>query len=183
MSTSEIIGIVLTVVFGIPSVIGLLQSLPSRLTLLMDERLNLYSNVSKNIQGLDITFKGNKINKDFYLIKASFFYQGRKDVLKEQINQPLSLELPEGSIIHDFNILSKEQNLDITVEVRGNQLLFDFDLLKNSDYIYFQIFAEIGDFIEDKLVARHRIANVNKKIKTIRYIDYEIMPKKLFGNC
>ena len=157
-----IVGTILTIIFGWPTLNNWLKSRPSEIIFVEDSRINLFNITNRDITGLEVTYNGNRISENSYLLKAFFLYQGKEDITNDKATKPLYLELPEDSIWHHYKIIKNSEDLEVTTELVKNRLYFDFDLLKNNDYFFFEIFVEIKNTAPiNNFKAGHRIVNVN----------------------
>lgn len=165
MSTEFIVGTILTIIFGIPSIIQLFKKPPSRLIIAVDEIINLYADITKNLEGIEVTYRGDLVNENVYLIKFFLFYYGDKDITKDQVSRKLYVELQKNSNWKTFLLIDKTDDLDIEFTLEEKKLLFDFDILKNKDFVYLHALCVINEKkIKPSNIFNvgHRIANVGK---------------------
>lgn len=174
MSVGTIIGIGLTILFGIIAIILARKKIyPAELLYIEDESLNLYDSVVKNITGLEITYKSQPIKENMFLLRGFLFKKGRKDIVPEMIESKLKISLPKNWIWHDSRTISKSEGLNVITTPNKNELVFDFGLFKNNEYIFFESLVEATEKEEfsKSIKFKHRIADTGKvtKEKTIEY--------------
>jgi hypothetical protein len=141
MNIEILIGIV-SIFIGLPTLIQYLTHKTPVFIYVQDETINLFNEIKGNIDELDISFKGNKVNKNIFLIKSYVFYRGDKDVIKTDIYDKFSILLVDRSVVHNFRILKCTERLNVNIEVIEGRIVFDFDLLKNNDFFYFECLIE-----------------------------------------
>ena len=174
MSLGTIIGIGFTVLFGITTIFLALKKIyPAELLYIEEESLNLYDSVVKNISGLNITYKSQPIKENMFLIRGFLFKKGRKDIVPGMIESKLKISLPKKWIWHDSNIISKSEGLIIKTVPNENELLFDFGLFKNNEYVFFESLVETTEEkgLSKSIKFKHRIADTGQvtKEKTVNY--------------
>jgi hypothetical protein len=170
MNVEFIIGAILTIFFGTISIIQAYKGRPNRLIFVIDELINIYSDIVRNIDEIEVFYKGGKVTvKDnLYLIKVYLFYFGKKDILKNQIVKKLYIKLSDNSMYNDCKIINKTEELEVILYQENNKrVYFNFELLKDKDFIHFQFLCDLNlqkTSINEIFHLDHRIANIGKVI-------------------
>lgn len=159
-----LIGILLTVVFGILSIVAFYSQYVTKIVFIQEDLINLYDKVTRNIEELKITFKKKQINEYMYLLRGFLFCVGKRDITRDKIEKDLYIKLPEGSIWHDSKILSKSEGLKVNLESVNNKLTIGLGLFKNEEFLYLEgLFESQKPEIGETLISFfHRIANIGK---------------------
>jgi uncharacterized protein (UPF0333 family) len=157
MDYKFIIGIVVTITVGIPAFIALQKERKTKLVFIQESLINLYHSVVKRFDEMTIKYKGNDIKENMFLLKGIIFCSGRKDITKDEITKSINFKTEEGAIWHDCKIISTTTDLQVENIISGNEIRFDFPLLKNKDYIYFEA---LGESKKSTYKISHRIANI-----------------------
>jgi hypothetical protein len=174
-----VIALIWGFIMGIPTIKSWVGSITPRIYFVVDEDINLREEIKKGIEGLDITFNGVKVNENSYLLKAFIFYIGKDDIVRDNVKKNLNLQLPEGSIIHDHKILFTKNDLEIKSVTTSEIIDFDFDLIKDKEYFYFELFATLGKSnIPIPYKLNYRIINIKPSLIT----SYSaLMDKSIFN--
>lgn len=154
---------------AITGIITWLNSSRKRFVFVLDENINLYSEISKGISDLEISYKGQAIDEKFYLIKAFFIYQGTNDINKRDTIIPIFLETNSGGKFFDPKIIKVSPQLSVNIKNDTDKLFFEVDLMKGNEYIYFQSIFISNANNNFFLNPGHRISNVPKIENRSRY--------------
>jgi hypothetical protein len=112
-----------------------------------------------------------------FLLRGFIFCNGRKDITKPDIHKNVHVEiLDDTATWRDCKIISSSVDLNAKPILNGNELLFDFDLLKNEDFIYFEALGESKTTLYD---IRHRIVNV-PAVEQDKIHSFQFPKKKLY---
>jgi hypothetical protein len=110
-----------------------------------------------------------------FVLRGFLYCLGRKDIDKDEITKNVNLSLDKGSIWRDCKIISYTKDLNPSFIIKDEELIFNYDLLKNDDYLYFEALGESKD---DNYTVSHRIANVptiqKESLQTFRSIGTSI---------
>lgn len=145
---------------GIPAFITLRYQLKSKIFFFINQKLKLYEDVIKNIPELSITYDGNRIQKNMFLLKGIFIFSGKKDISKDDIQKGIVIKIKDNEsnwLTH--KIINKTDNLEIRTSQIKSSLNIDFDLLTDKDYF---IIEALGESDNLDITYSHRIANVSK---------------------
>lgn len=164
MLTLALLGILFTIVFGIPGIIAFLRRYETKLVFIQEDLINLYDKVVKNIEGLKITYKKKPINEYIYLLRGVLFCLGKRDITREQIEKYLYFKIPKNSIWHDYKIISKTEDLKIDLKIEKEKLILKLGLFKDGEFLYLDGLFESHDpqVKENLITISHRIANIGK---------------------
>lgn len=154
----SLISLIVTILVGIPSFIVLRKEALTRLYFIEEDQINFYERLAKDFKEINITYKGTPVNEEFFLLRGFIFCVGRKDITKEHIKKGINIQLDNKSIWHNAKLISTSHDLGVTEEIRNqNELMFELELMKNKDFVYFEA---IGEAKDNKYKLGHRIANI-----------------------
>lgn len=170
-----IIGLVVTIVFGF---LGLRYTLLDRrkteVIFLKNASISLFKTIVKNLDDIEIKFRGSKINENLILFKGTLFNSGNVDIEKSIVHMPLEIELPSNYNWVSHNIIDMSEGLGLTAQISGNKLIFEWDLLKEGEFFTFDSLIEYQSHKEDQsnldverklvknLIINHRITDLKK---------------------
>ena len=101
------IGILGIIVSVSPSLIAWYKDRKPKIIFVIEEEINLYNEINKSVEGLEVLYKGEKVIENTYLLKAFFLYLGSEDINKSKISKPLYLEIQKaqnGSVITSYKL-------------------------------------------------------------------------------
>ncbi len=180
----------LTIFFGIPSYLALRKKYTNQLFYIEENFIGLYNNIVKSFENIEIKYKGNDVNENLFLLRGFILYLGHTDVTKNLISYPISIKLLDNSKIHECKILQTTQGLNPNISmVSEAEVKFETDLIKNEDYMYFEILGEeISSKSNNIYDINHRIANVlpfrfirTNSFQTWKNLLYATIFANLFG--
>lgn len=82
----------------------------------------------------------------------------------------MKIQFSDNTIIHECRILGTVEALEVEAIPTEKAVEFKFDLLKNKEYFYFEIFFEPSDDKTNYSITS-RINNIPPKIETLNYFD------------
>ena len=178
MSLSDIINYGLQTIFGILSIVGLYytikQVFPSQLLFIEKDFISLYSSIVREINDIEIKYKGQSINEKLFLVKGFFHNNGLKDISKEDVDSKLKAILKNGNWL-EVKITDKPEDSSFDAKIENNnEIEFDFTLLKRNESFSFEALAESEN---QEIFFKHRIANVGK-VKRIKISDLNVKSKQ-----
>lgn len=173
-------GLLFTLILGY---LGLKYTLKYRkktnLIFIKNNSISLFERVVKNLDDLEIKFKGKKIDENLILFKGTFFNIGNTDIDKSIIHKPLEIELPPSYKWVQYKFVKKSQNLNLELSQIDNKLIFDWDLMKEGEFFTFDSIIEYQspndnaletDKIEENLLDKIKL---NHRIKDLKNIKIE----------
>jgi hypothetical protein len=180
-----IIGIIMTVVFGIWAV-QLVLRYPGKVTFIMEQRLGLYESILANFPELEITYETKPVSRQIVLLKGAFLNSGSKDIVPDMVEQPISMTLPDGYRWLKAKVVHTSPSISAKVNVCNSKLEFEFSLFRCREFIRFEALAEapgedvVGDSLdvaaklEEALFFTHRISDTSREQINIQtYINYK----------
>lgn len=171
-----ILSVIVTIIFGY---FGIRYTLKYRkrteIIFLKNNSISLFKSVVKNLEDVEITFKGKKINENLILFKGTFFNNGNFDIDKSIVHKPLEIELPDNYFWIRHKLVDKSNDLIINSVTTDNKLVFNWDLLKEGEYFTFESLVEYKSKPEEtnpllnatkglikNMKINHRITNLKK---------------------
>ncbi len=155
--------------------------------------ISLFKAVVKNLDEIEIKFKGKKIDENLIIFKGTIFNTGNTDIDQSIVHQPVTLTLPSNYHWIQSSILDKSEGLNVEYKIVGADLIFEWDLLKEKEYFTFDSLIEYkAEKNEDKnleelsdisrrltsdLKLSHRISH----LKTIQKKNLPSKPMSLAG--
>lgn len=147
----------------------------------------LFKSLAKNLDDLDITYKGKRIEDDLIRVKCTFLNTGNNDIDRQDVHSPVSILLPTNFQWKNALILSESEGINSNLKYNEKKLEIDWDIFKAGEYITFDSIVEykleegseddsdkISDFssyLPDNLQFEHRITN-------LKNVNLEYVPKK-----
>ncbi len=190
-----IIGIIISLILGF---LGLRYTFKFRrkpnLIFLKNNSVSLFERIVKNLDDLEIKFKGEKIKENLILFQGTFFNFGNVDIDKSIIHKPVEINLPKSYNWVQFKLVGGSKDLDISFQRHQNKIVFDWDLLKEGEYFTFDSIIEYNSNdkekneegkIEEQLLDQ---IEINHRIKDLKSIEVkksfpEILSNVTIGFC
>jgi hypothetical protein len=148
-----ILSVIVTIIIGIIGVkYTFKQRKKTELTFLKNTCIYLFKAIVKNLDGIEIKYQGNKIGENIILFKGTIFNTGNVDIDESIIHKPLSMKLPANYSWIEYKIIDKSDGLEVAVIKEDNKLIFNWELLKESEYFTFDSLIEFNSDEPDKKV-------------------------------
>ncbi len=165
MSTEGIIGIVITLIVGLPSLKAIFNINKTQIVYLEKQLINLRDDLLKNFEDLSIKYKGVEVKKNIYFISGFFVCQGKKDI--SSTGNKINLILPESWKWLDLKIVSTSKGMSVSREFIEKKVSLSFDLFKTKEFIEYEGIIEIDEEIKKEQISKllefhHRIPNISK---------------------
>jgi hypothetical protein len=158
----------------------------TEIILLKNASISLFRTIVKNLDDIEINYKGNKINENLILFKATFFNSGNIDIERSIIHKPLEIELPKNYTWISHKLIDLSEGLQVKANISENKLIFEWDLLKEGEYFTFDSLIECksdqGDQNKTSDVAKKllRDLKINHRITNLKQVNKEnSIPKPL----
>ncbi len=187
-----VIGTIVTIGIGYLSV-RLTMKYRKKVSLCFIERdfIPLFKTIVKNLDTIEIRYRNNPISEKLVLIKATLINDGTTDIDSSIIHKPFSIRLPENFNCLELKITDCSPNLTAKInQVDNNNLIIEWDLLKKSEFISFDMVIEIhpigkGLVVDDKLAYYsfdQRITNLDhvKKLTIPTQIESKFKKRRRF---
>jgi len=186
-----IIGIALTVIFGVPSIISLFRS--GKITFVKEDSICLFDAVIKNFPPLKISYNDSPIAQNLVLLKGAIVNTGSKDITLAMVEKDLEAQLPDNFKWLNIAIVDKSKDLKVSPEIKDTRtLVFRFGLFRRKEFVRFEALIEVpiktdpktGDVetlkdIVKIVVFAHRISDT-RKVNKINVYPKENLPP-IFG--
>lgn len=177
--------ILITVLIGI---IGIYYTLKQRnrleITFLKNACIPLFRSIVKNLDEIEIKFKGNKIGENLILFKGTILNSGNLDIDQSIVHEPLSIKLPKDFFWVQNKVIDTSEGLNVCYSNDGGTLTFVWELFKAGEYYSFDSLIEyipgsdkssigeldLKDGMLKKLTFSHRISNLRsvKRVMTMQ---------------
>lgn len=153
----------------------------TQLLFLEHDCISLFKSIVKEIEDIEIKYKDKVIDENLIIYKGTFFNSGNSDIDKTIIHQPLLIKLPEGYIWTKAKIIDKSNDIAIKESIDNNQLIFNWDILKENEYFTFDSIIEYkpssdkDDISNDFNITRNLSRNIrfNHRITNLKSIKKE----------
>ncbi len=146
MNTEIIIatlGIVSTVLVGIWGIrYASKHKMKTQLLFIEHNCISLFRSIVKNLEEIEIKYKDKTIEQNLILFKGTFFNSGNTDIDHSIIHKPLTVELPHYFNWKKAKIIDKSEDVVIENKIEKNQLILDWDILKENEYFTFDSVIE-----------------------------------------
>lgn len=135
------------------------------------EFLPLFKTIIKNLNFLEIKYKGIPISDNLVLIKASLVNTGNVDIDKSKIFKPITISLPNYFRCIEIAPTEKSKDINVNLLSDNNTITIEWDLFKQNEFISFDLLVEvvtsetIPNYEEKRLsyyLINHRIADLTR---------------------
>lgn len=182
------LGIVSLAITAILGYVGIKHTLKYRkkteIFFLKITSISLIEDIVKNLEDIEIKFRGAKISENLVLFKGAFFNSGNVDIEKRLIHKPLEIELPENYQWIDFKMAKRSEGLEINFTVDSNKIVFGWDLFKEGEYFTFDSLVEYKSSEESQLAIDNdlvELLKINQRITDLKKVKKEYsIPKPTF---
>lgn len=184
-----IVGVVLTIAFGILGVILVKQKkYPGKISLVKHSTISLFNNIARNFEEISIKYKEDMIKENIVYVKCYFINDGNLDLEGNSIEKPITLSLDENLKWVKAVITAKSLDLNIQNSINNDShdLEFRFGLFRVKEFFQFEALVEIqnadikSDEIFESIDVSHRISNT-QKIETRSILTEEQVKRKKNG--
>lgn len=166
-----IIGVVISLLGIFISYLGLKEK---TLRFWQIESESLFSDKVKNIEGFSIKYKNEEVDKDIIVITTVIENNGRKDIDRNIIFDPLKIVFSEPIDLLDATIIKNTGNANI--EIIDNSVICNWDLLKKKEFIVVKFVLKNTS---DKSIKINSLLKSYTKIST-RITDLNKTKKKVY---
>lgn len=164
-----IVALIVTIFFALPAY---RDSQKTKIFFFQKQKIKLYTDLVKNIPDLDITYKGNKIQKSMFLLSGVFICSGNNDIVKDDVHKGIIIKInDDDGIWETIKIPKKTDDLEIFDAYTAQSLVLDFTLFKDKDYF---IIEALGQAEKLSLSFSHRISNIPKIYQATAGIEKSI---------
>lgn len=183
-----VIGILLTIIFGVIGIILVRRKkYPGKITFIKQSSINLFNNIVKNFYDISILFENEPIKENLVYLKGSFINDGEIDIERNNIEMPVTIELPENCKWLRCKITRTSDDFKCdTIINNNNELQFDFKLFRRNEFFQFDAIVQTGkekakskDFF-DNLNFKHRISQTEKITTSTISNDNQMIKNKFF---
>ncbi|MGZ8887739.1 MAG: hypothetical protein ACXW1A_05690 [Nitrososphaeraceae archaeon] len=145
----------------------------------------LFEKIVRNLDDIEIKFKGEKIDENLILFKGTFFNNGNIDIDSSIIHKPLEIELPSNFSWVTYKVIDTSDNLEVNLTENDNKLSFEWDLFKEAEHITIDCLIEYKHDPEDTENTNVDISKVllrgikfNQRITNLKVVSNEGSIKK-----
>lgn len=176
-----IFGLLITLFFGFRE-ISKRNRKKMDIIFLKNSSFSLFDSIVKNLDDLEITFQGKKINENLVRFKGIFLNNGNSDIGTDIVHGPLKISLPDNYSWARYKVIDSSNGLIVNSYTKENDLNFEWDLFKKGEYFTFDSLIEyngglhgddndkIVSFLLEQLKIDHRIKELGS-IRTQNYIQ------------
>lgn len=172
-----IIGIIATLLIGFAGIIfSKKYSGKVLLSFVEHERIALFRTIVKDLNNVEVKFRGNPVSENIILFSGSLIKTGNRDIDKSMMHKPFSVCISKKFKLLDANITDHSSDIAANCEIVDEQKMnLKWDLLKKDEFISFNSLVEyLGDTEmegeeKNKSLAKifdvefeHRITNLSK---------------------
>ncbi len=131
-----IFGTIVGLITAIPQIIKFFRRSKPSVIHFVSTNVSLLEPAKKNIDDLNITYKGKELNSNLYVYEAGIANVGGNDIQPASKGNSLKIILSDGYKFHDFQIVkkSKELELDFTKNQDETEIDIKIELLKRGEY-------------------------------------------------
>jgi hypothetical protein len=150
--------------------------------------ISLFRKVVKDLDELEIKYKGQPVDKNLIIYKGTFFNSGNTDIDKSIIHKPLQIILPKDYEWKKVGIIDKSEEVNVETVINSNELTFIWDILKENEFYTFDSVIEYKPKIsndnksssEVESITRHLSKNIkfSQRITNLKSVTKEKLPSK-----
>ena len=154
--------------------------------------VSLFKSVVKDLDELEIKYKGKTVNENLITYKGTLFNSGNIDIDKNLMHKPVTVILPEEYEWKKVMLIDKSKDLNINLFVKTNELEFTWDILKENEFFTFDSIIEYKPKNSSEEKSQKATNNItgylsrniyfNQRITNLKSIDKEQLPSKPQGN-
>lgn len=138
------------------------------------EWIPLFETIVRDMKDVEVKFKQQPISENIILFNGSFVNNGNSDIDESMVHKRLSICLPKEFRWLEAKITKHSKGVNASCEIaKGNELHFDWDLLKKNEFLTFSSLIELqrsGEKKDDEeslfdlfeINFEHRITNLSK---------------------
>jgi hypothetical protein len=182
-----ILGIIATIIVGYYG-IKYTSKQKNKTSLLYFENscISLFKSVVRDLDELEIRYKGTTVTENLISYKGTFFNSGNVDIDKNLIHKPLNIILPENYEWKKVKIIDKSEGINISFTEQPDKLEFSWDILKENEFFTFDSVIEYKPIqnSDSKFENWKITSNLSNKIDftqritNLKSIDKEFIPTK-----
>lgn len=182
MNLNLIVGIIATIIVGYIG-IRYAYKYKTRTSLLFFEHscISLFKSVVKELDELEIKYKGKTVTENLIIYKGTFFNSGNNDIDKNLIHDPVKLILPDDYEWKKVKIIDQSKDVKLEFEAKTNELQFSWDILKENEFFTFDSVIEYKPKKSSKEESQTIISNITRdlskkitfsqRITNLKFID------------
>ncbi|NQV19456.1 MAG: hypothetical protein HQ534_13060 [Armatimonadetes bacterium] len=162
-----ILGIIVTIIVGYFGIKYTFKyKTRTRLLFFENSCFSLFKSVVKELDELEIKYKGKTVTENLIIYKGTFFNSGNIDIDKNLIYGPVKLILPDDYEWKKVKIIdqSEDVNLEYEFEKKPNELQFSWDILKENEFFTFDSVIEYKPEKSPKEESQLGISNITENL-------------------
>lgn len=161
------IGILATILVGIWGIrFSKILSVKKKLSFFNKGVIPLFKSVVKDLDELEIKYKGDTIKKNLMIFKGTFYNSGNADIDKNTIYKPVSVILPDGYYWRNVSIEDKSDSVNVTFEIENNILFFRWDIFQKEEMFTFE---SIVEYLPNEDIIKDSYLEIEMFIKRIKF--------------
>jgi len=165
MNLNLIVGIIVAIIVGGVG-IRYTKKYRRKTSLLFFENscISLFKSVVKELDELEIKYKGKTVTENLIIYKGTFFNTGNTDIDKNLIIGPIKLILPANYEWKKVKIINQSEDVNIEFEQKPNELQFSWDILKENEFFTFDSVIEYKPKKSSKEESQLGISNITENL-------------------
>lgn len=187
-----VLGVIATIIVGY---LGIKYSYKNKVktSLLYFENncVSLFKSVVKDLDELEIRYKGKTVNENLITYKGTFFNSGNVDIDKNLMHKPVTVILPDDYEWKKVVLIDKSEDVNIDLVEKTNEVEFSWDILKENEFFTFDSVIEYKPKSSSEDNSQRAISNITRylsrnisfsqRITNLKSIDIEQLPSKPLG--
>lgn len=131
--------------------------------------IKLHDEITKDIEELEIKYKGDEVKGNLKLVKGSFLLSSMNDVKKDEIDKELCIYSKDKNALWKFfKIIDSSESFDPSFRIEDNKVFINKSLFKINDFI---TFTGIIDSKDNNFYVSQRIYNIETTVEKFTESD------------
>lgn len=168
-------GLALTIIFGLISLIGIFlgwKAWNRPKISMVAENSTILANLTQSASGISVRYENKDVSNNLILLSVYLINNGNSDIDIRDVEQPVTIVLPEGSKWLSFKVIANKHEMIIKESHNDNELILDVGLWKKREGFKFDSLISLEN--EGKIYNKNEIFEcftIKSRIKGLDKVD------------
>lgn len=136
--SGELLGIIITIVFGLPSIIALINHRKEKTIRYWHvETESIFSEKINEVSNLKVFYHDVQINENIIILKTVIENNGKKDIDKSIVYEPFTIDFEKSIELLEVEVMNSP--CKVNAIKKQNSIICNWDLLKKKEFIILKI--------------------------------------------